>query len=75
MDKELILIEKDVLEEILEKSMAYDLKNHFGDDLSFLGAYKKIEAAKKQFFDKYISISLDDIDETLNKKLDELGYK
>ena len=77
MTNNLTLIESEILDELLEKAILYDIiaeENQllYTEDLEDIN--KKIEIRKANFLSKYIDVTID-LNETLADKLEEIGYK
>lgn len=77
MTNNLTLIESEILDELLEKAILYDIiaeENQllYTEDLEDIN--KKIAIRKANFLSKYIDVPID-LNETLADKLEEIGYK
>jgi hypothetical protein len=77
MTNNLTLIESEVLDELLEKAILYDIlseENQLYYETDWNEINKRIAARKANFLSKYIDVPID-LNETLADKLDELGYE
>jgi hypothetical protein len=77
MTNNLTLIESEVLDELLEKAILYDIlseENQLYYETDWNEINKRITARKANFLSKYIDVPID-LNETLADKLDELGYE
>lgn len=77
MTENLTLIESEVLDELLEKAILYDIiaeenQLFYTEDLEDIN--KKIAIRKANFLSKYIDVPVN-LNETLADKLEEIGYK
>lgn len=77
MTDNLTLIESEVLDELLEKAILYDIiaeENQLFYETDWDEINKKIATRKANFLSKYIDVPIN-LDETLADKLEEIGYK
>ena len=77
MTENLTLIESEVLDELLEKAILYDIlseENQLYYETDWDEINKRIAARKANFLSKYIDVPIN-LDETLADKLEQLGYK
>lgn len=77
MTENLTLIESEVLDELLEKAILYDIiaeENQLFYETDWDEINKKIAIRKANFLSKYIDVPIN-LDETLADKLEEIGYK
>ena len=71
------LIESEVLDELLEKAILYDIlseENQLYYETDWDEINKRITARKANFLSKYIDVPIN-LDETLADKLEQIGYK
>ncbi len=75
MTDKLTLIEDTVLDELLEKSFAFDqLQNPICGYIINQIDWKQVEIDKANFLAKYVTVPLD-LDETVVDGLEKLGYE
>lgn len=77
MTENLTLIESEVLDELLEKAILYDIlseENQLYYETDWDEINKRIVARKANFLSKYIDVPIN-LDETLADKLEQLGYE
>ena len=72
------LIESEVLDELLEKAIHYDIfyetNNQPMYEIDYAKLNKKVATRKANFLSKYIDVPIN-LDETLADKLEQLGYE
>jgi hypothetical protein len=77
MTNNLTLIESEILDELLEKAILYDIlseENQLYYETDWDKINKRIAARKANFLSKYIDVPID-LNETLADKLEQIGYK
>lgn len=77
MTNNLTLIESEILDELLEKAILYDIlseENQLYYETDWDKINKRIATRKANFLSKYIDVPIN-LDETLADKLEQLGYE